>query len=108
MRQLKKLMKHKIIFNQNTDKSIRLTISPAQRAMEQALPVVQGAALAGGLLLLVPNALPVIAISSSVLVSAEVAASSSKNRLSSNKMPVLSDDEIVAVSFESSIFEANS
>ena len=74
MRQLKKLMKHKIIFNQHTDKSIRLTISPAQRAMEQALPVVQGAALAGGLLLLVPNALPVIAISSSVLVSSEVMA----------------------------------
>ena len=93
-------MKHKIIFNQNTDKSIRLTISPAQRAMEQALPVVQGAALAGGLLLLVPNALPVIAISGSVLVSTQVAAGNVKYK-NVNK-PIRNKDRTVTVIFEGS------
>ena len=42
---------------------------PAQRAMEQALPAVQGAAIAGGLLLLAPNTLPVLAIGGGALVS---------------------------------------
>ena len=100
MRQLKKLMKHKIIFNQHTDKSIRLTISPAQRAMEQALPVVQGAALAGGLLLLVPNALPVIAVGSSVLVSSEVAANDIRKKEPIESIPYGNLDKTLKVTFK--------
>ena len=95
-------MKHKIIFNQNTDKSIRLTISPAQRAMEQALPVVQGAALAGGLLLLVPNALPVIAVGSSVLVSSEVAAQDAHSR---KDREIMSEDKTIIVKFNITLTE---